>query len=285
MNPDPHKTFEAACGHLKKNNLGIRFSDEKHRCFYPEDGERRFFEIEDESFWFIHRRNCIIEMVKNNPPEGFILDIGGGNGFVTAGLKDAGFDAVLMEPNWKAVANAYQRGIRQIICSTANDALLNTDSIPAIGLFDVLEHIQDDKTYLYLLKELLAINGKLYLTVPAFPFLWSAEDVYAEHFRRYTLRSVCNVLEETGFEIQYATYLFSYLPLPLFFLKSLPAKLGRTRIYTPEETWNEHRLPAGFRKWLIDWLHDRELRKIRQQKKISIGTSIMVSAHITSVLN
>ena len=267
------------CRHLNQNELGIWLATQSEKCFYPEDGEKRFVGIEDDSFWFGHRRNCIIEIVKKYPPDGLIIDVGGGNGFVTLAMKQAGFNAVLLEPNIKAAMNAFRRGITQIICSTLDSAQFDAGSIGALGLFDVIEHIENDMAFLKTIRKLLKTKGKLYLTVPAFPSLWSAEDRYARHFRRYTLRLITKQLRQCGFEIDHATYLFSYLPLPLFLVKTLPTELGWARTYTHEQTRREHVLQPGLKKKVLDGIHTWERHMIKTGKTIPFGTSILVSAY------
>ena len=70
------------------------------KIFLTDNGNDLCFEIEENSFWFGHRNNCIIEMIKNYPPtrNSPIFDVGGGNGFVAKGLLDAGLEVVLVEP-------------------------------------------------------------------------------------------------------------------------------------------------------------------------------------------
>ncbi len=48
--------------------------------------------------------------------------------------------------------------------------------IGAIGLFDVLEHIENEAGFLKQLREVLKTGGRLYLTVPAFRWLWSIRE-------------------------------------------------------------------------------------------------------------
>ena len=43
---------------LYENN-GIYFSEKRTEVSYPEEGNKDFFEIEENSFWFNHRNNCI----------------------------------------------------------------------------------------------------------------------------------------------------------------------------------------------------------------------------------
>jgi hypothetical protein len=60
------------------------------------------------------------------------------------------------------------------------------------------------------LSDIIRPGGFLYLTVPAFDWLWSNADVDAMHHRRYTRRTLIDVL--TGsFEVMYSTYLFQRL--------------------------------------------------------------------------
>ncbi|MCI0498069.1 MAG: class I SAM-dependent methyltransferase [Planctomycetales bacterium] len=272
-------SLEHLCRRLIRDESGIWRSERSEQCHYPADGARRLNFIEDGSFWFTHRRDCILEMIKRFPPEPFILDVGGGNGFVALGLQKAGFNAVLLEPSAEAVMNARRRGIDHIICSTVDQARFDPHSIPAAGVFDVLEHIEDDSAFLAKLKGLLVPGGKLYLTVPALPCLWSHEDRYAEHFRRYRRDLLCTQLRECGFAVDYATYFFSYLVMPLFVVKVIPTKLGLAKTYTHEQTQNEHVLPSGLKKTVVEMMNAWERKRIRRGNAVSPGTSIMIAAH------
>lgn len=280
----PHNNFDLdrICRHLDKDRFGIWHSRNSEKCHYPEDGAERLAGIEEESFWFTHRKNCIIELVRRFPPGGFIVDVGGGTGFVTMGLMQAGFDTLLLEPRAGAVMYAHQRGVAHILCATIDQTTFDPHSIPAVGVFDVLEHIKDDAAFLVTLKELLMPTGKLYLTVPAFQCLWSHEDGYAEHFRRYRLGMLCSRLQQCGFEIDYATYFFSYLAIPLFFVKVIPTKLRLAKPYTHEQTRQEHVIQSGWRKRILDQIHAWEQGRIKKGKQIFLGTSILIAAHTKS---
>ena len=100
---------------------------------YPADGNEQCAQLEVGSFWFAHRNRCIVTAVRAHPPAGFILDVGGGNGFVTRGLIDAGFSSVLLEPGEEGVATARQRRIDHIIHASLEEVQLVANSIPAVG--------------------------------------------------------------------------------------------------------------------------------------------------------
>ena len=53
------------------------------------------FSLEDNSYWFNHRNNCICETVRNfPPPDNTIIDIGSGNGFVSNALNKIGIETI-----------------------------------------------------------------------------------------------------------------------------------------------------------------------------------------------
>jgi len=67
--------------------------------------------------------------------------------------------------------------------------------------FEVLEHIEDDSGALKVWNSWLRPDGFLLISVPAHPKRWNADDEWAGHFRRYELRGLKVLLEQTGFEI------------------------------------------------------------------------------------
>ncbi len=261
-----------------KSNLelkdGIWFSGKSVARSYPDNDSNDYFTIEDDSFWFKHRNDCILESVRQFPPNGMIYDVGGGNGYVSLGLESHGFPVTLIEPNVIGAINAKKRGLKRIICSTLEHSGLEKKSLGAIGLFDVLEHIEDDEKFLKNLQEYLKDDGRLYISVPAFNFLWSNEDNHAGHFRRYTLRSLIKVLKESGYSIDYATYFFSILPIPIFIFRNLPYRLGIKRRKTSSSEHKDHNKNTFF---LESSLH-RELNKIRKRGKNKFGSSCLVVA-------
>ena len=91
------------------------------------------------------------------------------------------------------------------------------------------EHVRDDFLFLQSIKGILKQGGRLYLTVPAYSFLWSAEDIVAGHCRRYSLTRICELVERAGFEIELASYVFRLLPIPIALFRALPYRLRFAR--------------------------------------------------------
>jgi SAM-dependent methyltransferase len=100
------------------------------------------------------------------------------------------------------------------------------ESFDLIGLFDVLEHLEHPVAALRVFRERLTREGRLVITVPAFPFLWSKHDELNHHFRRYTVRSLTGELAAAGFEIEFHTHynipLFAPIAMVRLFRKLIP---------------------------------------------------------------
>ena len=251
---------------------GIWSSGRVKSVSYPEIGNARFHQVEDRSFWFRHRNNCVLAAVQRYVPAGPMLDIGGGNGIVSRKLADAGFPTVLLEPGETGTANALQAGVQIVIRSTLDGARFKESALAAVGMFDVLEHIEDDGAFLDLVGHCLAPGGLLFLTVPAYAALWSQEDVSAGHFRRYRRRQLRGLLQRHGFDVEYGTYIFSLLPLPILLTRTLPSRLGLRKEPSNETTRTEHGMS------LIGTLLAPELSAVRRGWVIPSGGSLLFVA-------
>ena len=245
---------------------------------YPADHNAACVHLEDGSFWFTHRNRCIIAAVRRFPPDGFILDIGGGNGFVARGLIDAGFETALLEPGCAGAHNAKQsRRVPTVINATIDEASIRPGSVPNIGLFDVLEHIDDDRLFVRRLYDIIRPGGFLYLTVPAFDWLWSMSDVDAMHFRRYTRRTLTAVLTG-GFEVLYSTYLFQRLVPFSMLLRAVPYRLGLARPGRADVYKREHAVERKRLAGVLRWMLDHEAAAIAVAKSLVVGSSLLVVA-------
>ncbi len=233
--------------------------------------------LEDRSFWFRHRNRCIIETVRRFAGAAVLLDIGGGNGYVAKGLVAAGVRCMLLEPGIDGALAAHARGIDPVICARLEDAGFPAESIAAAGMFDVLEHIEDDAAALREVRRLLQPGGHLFLTVPAYPALFSEDVRLAGHFRRYTLRSLNRVLARSGFEVRFASYMFAPLPPLVFLLRTIPTRLGLRRGADPERDAADH-APGGLAARVMDELLDLEWQWLAAGRRVPLGGSCLCVA-------
>jgi SAM-dependent methyltransferase len=259
---------------LEQGAEGIWFAAGSEPVSYLEEGNAMCFELEEKSFWFAHRGKCVSALIHRFPPSGTIYDIGGGNGHVARVLLDAGIDTTLVEPGETGARNAVRRGIGTVICATLNSAGFRSGVMPAAGLFDVIEHVPDDDSFLREVWRCLVPGGRLYVTVPAHPWLWSHDDVAAGHYRRYTLGSLSRTMKAAGFAPLYATYFFSLLPLPLMAMRSVPSLFGRRAL--PPQSYGRLHQPRA--RGLMDAVWAAELRRIESGKQILFGSSCLLAA-------
>jgi SAM-dependent methyltransferase len=258
---------------------GIYFSELDSQISYPEEGNQSCFELEDNSFWFKHRNDCIHAAIEKFAKEKLFFDIGGGNGFVSGGLERKGLASVIVEPGIQGCLNAKSRGLKNIICSTLEGAEFHKTSLEAVGLFDVVEHIESDINFLKTIATFMKPDGTIFITVPAYRWLWSNEDDIAGHYRRYTLKSIKKVLNEAGFEVQYATYIFSILVLPIFFWRCIPSKLGfSSKKLDTGKAKKEHSNKKSIFSGLSNRIWKWELNKIKKGKRVFGGSSCFVVA-------
>jgi hypothetical protein len=255
---------------------GIWRSNECEKLSYPDDANDFYFELEDQSFWFKARNTIITEIVKKYSIDRTIFDVGGGNGFVSYSLQNCGFDAVMVEPSVTGCLNARERGIKHIINSPFDTSHFSIESIPNIGFFDVLEHVDDQDNLLNTARVLLSKGGRLFLTVPALNWLWSKEDESVGHFRRYNLNGLRKLVSSHGFDILHVTYFFSFLVLPILIARTIPSKLGI--LNNDNLSKKKQHISNKTVHFFLDSLSAFEMKRIINQKQIFIGSSLLLSA-------
>lgn len=175
----------------------------------------------EQSWWYKGRSLVIRAMITRSritTPLESILDFGAGFGGMHSELTNLSPQVYAFEPEENARIVVAHHGYTATY-STSAEALSKSYSL--IGLFDVIEHIEDDKTFLASLNKALVPDGLLVITVPAYQFLWSGHDVIHQHFRRYTRHSLSNLITNAGYEILTISYWDTFLFLPAAFMRLL----------------------------------------------------------------
>lgn len=184
----------------------------------------RFAAVENKHWWFQGRRRVVAEMLRGyladhpgSATRGLrVLDVGSGTGEMVDMLREFG-TVTAVDDSSQAVEYCRQRhpvGVA-VRCGRVPEALDRDEVFDLVTAFDVLEHIDDDVTALRAFRDVLAPDGRMALTVPAYPALWSHHDVYAGHVRRYRRHQLREVIRQTGgFQVDRSTYFNSLLFLP-----------------------------------------------------------------------
>lgn len=242
---------------------------------YPGEAHAALAKIEESSFWFRHRNKIIGGAVERHSKGKTFFEIGAGNGYVSLGLKRRGISTVVIEPGIDGANVASMRGLT-VVNASFSPTLFAPASLPAIGLFDVIEHVADDQNFLLDCENAIEPGGFLYITVPAHRALWSVDDEYAGHYRRYSKSQLVKVVESAGFDVVQVTGFFSILVVPLFLLRTIPSKLSWRNVASASDAFTHHAEGLGSR--LIESILRFEIPSIAAGYTLPFGTSLLAVA-------
>ncbi|MGH8505184.1 MAG: class I SAM-dependent methyltransferase [Stenotrophobium sp.] len=184
------------------------------------------YDCEDSHWWYLGRRSVIRRLLQafTSKKNHAVLEIGCGSGGSLPLLAKFGESVTAVEMEPIAVEEARSRGVAEVVQGKLGDKLAVFDrQYDLIALFDVLEHIEDDAEALRQIRALLAPKGRLIITVPAYPFLWSQHDLVAHHHRRYTRARLLQLCRDQGYRVCYASY-FNTLLFPFAMIALLASR-------------------------------------------------------------
>jgi len=174
----------------------------------------RMAELDSRHWWYRARREILARVIeaKAKPPAGArILEIGCGTGHNLDMLGRFGtVDAVEMDDAAREVASARLGRPAKTATLPALQGV-ERGAYDLVALLDVLEHVEEDRASLVSIAARLRAGGRILLTVPAHPWMWSAHDVVNHHKRRYTKRGFRETIEGAGLEVEMLSYFNSLL--------------------------------------------------------------------------
>lgn len=171
-------------------------------------------EVEERHFWFAARNRVILSTLRRvaGPLEGKrLLDVGCGSGLVLAMLERAGLQVAGLDMHREPLVRARAR-VRGPLFHSDAVTLPFFDDFDLVGLFDVIEHAEDDGAVLAQARAVLRPGGHVAVTVPAGAHLWSRYDEVSGHKRRYDRQGLAGALQRGGFRTRLVAY-FNCLPV------------------------------------------------------------------------
>jgi len=246
---------------------------QSHEGFNPELFQQ-LVQIEGQSFWFCARNELIFWVLEKYFPQSRnFLEIGCGTGFVLSGIRKA-FPRLSI-----AGSEMYVEGLRFAAARVPDAFLFQMDArcIPydsefdVIGAFDVIEHIGEDEAVLEQMYRALRPNGGIILTVPQHPFLWSRQDEFACHVRRYSRHELVEKVQRAGFRVIAVTSFVSLL-LPLMIVSRF---FRRNKV--PTELTGEFKL-GKLTNGILLQIMALERLIIRGGVRLPMGGSLMLTA-------
>jgi SAM-dependent methyltransferase len=153
---------------------------------------------------YLLRKYCALRLLHGLAP-GRVLEIGCAQGDMLRTLGDMGYTGLGVDISEEAVQQAGRTlaGLAGRMRAAPVGEEKGTGPYDLICAFEVLEHIEDDRSALAEWRPLLKSGGRLLLSVPSHPHQWGPSDEAVGHFRRYTRQGLQDLLAETGFVVEH----------------------------------------------------------------------------------
>jgi SAM-dependent methyltransferase len=203
-----------------------------------ETAYRQFMELERSHFWFIGRRRIFFHLLDrelDGRRDLTVLDVGCGAGGMLGPLARYG-QVTGIDTSPELVEFCRSRGFERVRVGSVYELPAESGAVDLITLFDTIEHVADDGRGLRECRRALAQDGVLFISVPAYQFLYANNDRVAHHERRYTARGLREQLIAAGFDQPRVTY-FNTLLFPAI-LPAVLAKKAKERIWDPGDSTN-----------------------------------------------
>lgn len=134
-----------------------------------------------------------------------VVEVGAGQGTFSAQLLSLPIESLcLLEPAKNLVPTLtarFEDDPRVDVRRAYLEDLRPSSPPESIVAVNVLEHIEDDREWLACARSLLRPGGALLLFVPAMQGLYGSLDRAFEHYRRYALAGLRDLVGEAGFRI------------------------------------------------------------------------------------
>jgi 2-polyprenyl-3-methyl-5-hydroxy-6-metoxy-1,4-benzoquinol methylase len=233
----------------------------------PKYGEA-YRELFEKHWWWRSRTELIVDKLRQLQPATRwerILDIGCGDALFFDRLAEFG-DVEGVEPCTELVSPGNPHRDHIYACPFDGD-FRPGKQYSLILILDVLEHLEDPVGALRHALDLLAPEGLVVVTVPAFMALWTNHDALNHHLIRYTKRVFRSTAQQAGFRIQEERYLYHWT-FPVKLGVRVTEKLVRPKAEVPS-------IPGRWANEALFWL-SRVEQKTLSACPMPFGSSLMV---------
>jgi len=173
---------------------------------------QNYRELYERHWWWRAREDLILATLAGLRPNGrwdAILDVGCGDGLFFGKLSSLGeVEGIEMDPKGVTPGG---RWIDRIQVRPFDESFRPGKRYDLVLMLDVIEHFKEPLASVRRAIELLAPDGRLVITVPAFRSLWTSHDELNRHFTRYTRGGLTALVRQAGGEIRHAHYFYRWM--------------------------------------------------------------------------
>ncbi len=179
--------------------------------------EELYHNEEAANWWFVARRDMLHKLFRqyNIAKDAKILDIGCASATFLLELKELGYtNLYALDYSAEAIALAKKNGLENAYEMDGHYPDFEEGFFDVVVASDSLEHLEKDEVALANWHKVLKQDGKAFILVPAYNFLWSEHDEINYHFRRYTSKGLTQKAMQAGFSIIRNGYNYMMLFIP-----------------------------------------------------------------------
>lgn len=214
------------------------------------------YEAEENHWWHQHKRAIAKQILEElNPSKGKVLDVGAGGGKLLSELQKKGWQSSGVDLELKAKLQSRKRNLNIQIADATKKIPFKTNYFDAVFAVDSLEHMKNDWKALEEIKRVTKSNGIIYLSVPAYPVLFSYWDKMLGHYRRYSKKSLKQLVLSTGLIIDRITFYLSFLLLPAIIVRQMKKLLNQNVV-------------SDFQTMFLPWLVKPILKLLTQAELV-----------------
>lgn len=196
------------------------------------DEYRKMYALEENFWWYrgmLRITRQILDPYFQSGRDTLILDAGCGTGKMLLELRrythrsPVGFDF-----SAEAMKFLKVRGLGNVLQASTTEIPFKSESFDLVTSFEVLCQLpgEGDFEALREFHRVLKPAGKIYVRLPAYPWMYASHDRHQLTFRRYRRRDLIAKVEQAGFRILKASYANFFLFPALAFKRLVLERLG-----------------------------------------------------------
>lgn len=236
----------------------------------------RLNETEKCHWWFKTKREIVeqiaLDYIADNRLSNVSLaDFGCGTGLLLHELEKLG-NVTGYDISDSALAYCKEKS-NGILCKVdLNDVGFESmNEYDIVFALDILEHIENDINAMKILYNSLKKKGCAIITVPAYQWMWSQNDINNMHCRRYSRKQLVNLAKKVGFSVNYVSYYNFWLFVPIVIVRFITKILN-----IDKHSSIEYNSGSGLINELLYRIFASEKKRIEMRKKFPFGVSLIM---------